>query len=162
MHEINEYKVRGAKPKDLKVCYNLLCENTKEYDENLELDVLPKLFPTEEEFEEEFVNTHTRFVIIEHFVNSSLIFDGFITTIIKGSDFSITRLETVPKKNSEIAKILLESVIKKVSSSKENTSSYLISERRLDICKLAFEVGFKKKRFVFHQTKPDQILMVYP
>src|SRR6266496_3010359 len=124
-----DYKVRGLKSSDIDDCYMLLAENTKEYDENLDLEVLPKEFPTEEQFRKILINEgHTRAIVAENVVNNFSIFAGFAIFDINNSDFNILMLESTPKLNREISGKLIDSIINKAAVSKNNKIYFPISE----------------------------------
>ena len=177
---MNNFTIRKLERKDIPDCYNIYCENIVEYDIYLELKVLPKNFPSLEEFTEFFKekkeDTEKMGLCADISVplrknpkiqQSSLV--GFALAEVNNSNLEVTieQFYMLPKDQevkNEISHMLLSRFIDAAKKAKKVFKIiFHISEKETNLCKIAFQLGFTKERMLFAKNvwEHDTVVMQY-
>lgn len=144
---------------DIPDAYELYCDNYKEFDENLDMDVLPVGFTTIQEFESLLTEPTVYALIWETHYNTKEIkcksLDGFVVFNLQPNDYSILMIESNQKDKDILRRLLYEIVSVANNSSVKKPVILQIPETRLDLCEEAVKVGFKLVATERNSDKPD-------
>lgn len=161
------FTIRALHTSDIQDCYLINAESHKEFDENLDMYVLHKSFPTEHEFETLLKLSNTRAIIYEEKRKNGKVLinepKGFaIYSVEINNNHSIFNILAVESsvKDDNILKDLILDIIRRAKKSKLPVIIYhSISEKKLNMVKLDYELGFCKEKIIFNQNGPDIIVM---